>query len=384
MPEDPRKKAEEMQGRKKVASTLKAVASTPLAQAPALMPLRAALIGAAGGLEAAPGGSVRDVGLVGAAAPAATSVLDTTAEVLGRDVDVPIEQVSTVLFGAGSQDAKEARRKAEGSHAAGVAARARRDPSSGTRQGRNQRYQGTGDADSRTGETGGVTTGEPGRLTVGVGGKMYEAGDPELEGIVDPGDFVEHRSRTSPASHDKFYERGPESPAGHGGALWTMSSVPEAAQIASWNQAERALEAESQQFQTGMAESQAKEAQAQAQEARAGILTEEPFLAETIAARAKLGEADIEAASREAERSEIKSIVAGAAQRINELHQDPRFMSLSPADQKEAEDRIWDEARLALSGLTATNLYPRPDPYSMFAGMMGVPAAPAEEKPKKE
>jgi hypothetical protein len=141
------------------------------------------------------------------------------------------------------------------------------------------------------------------------------------------------------------------------------------------------VEAESQQFLTDMAEAEAAQAAAEAKEARAGALAEEPFLAETIQARSQIGEANIEAASREAERSEIKAIVSEAAARANALRQDPRFLALPPERQKEIEDQIWDEARLALSALTETNLYPRPDPY---AWMSGLGAPPAEEKAKKE
>jgi hypothetical protein len=200
---------------------------------------------------------------------------------------------------------------------------------------------------------------------------------------VDADDFVTHRTRGGKGPGDDFYERGPESKAGHGGALWTRSSVPEATQIRSQNRLARGLEAESQQFLTDIAGAEAAEAKSAAEEARAGVLAEQPMLPETIAARAKIGEADIEAASREAERSEVKTIVAEAAAQIDRMQQDPRFMALSPAQQKELEDRIWEQARLALSALTRTNLYPRPDPYA-FLGMMGTPAAPAEEKQNKE
>jgi len=369
--------------RKKLSGYLKGAARSPLAQSPALMPLRAAMIGAAGGLDAPEGGSVRDVGLVGAMAPAVTSMAKATADEIRSDLLTPVEQTSTLLFGAGIEEAKAKRRQQEGSHAAGTAAKARTDPSAGTRQGASQPYRGTGDIKSRTGETGGITTGETG-VRAGVGGEMYEAGDPRLEGAVDPGDFVEHRTRAGSGPADSFYEKGPESGAGHGGAMWTRSSVPEAAQVQSRNRMERGVEAESQQFLTDMAAAEAAEAESGARGARAEVLTGEPMLTETIAARSKIGVADIEAGSREAERSEIKVIVAQAAMKIKEMQQDPRYMALSPAQQKELEDRVWDEARLALSALTETNLYPRPDPYSMFAGMMGMPAAPAEEKPKKE
>jgi hypothetical protein len=372
--------------RKKVGGYLKGAAMSPLAQAPALMPLRAALIGASGALEAPEGGSVRDVGLVGAAAPAVSSTLDVAGEVLGRDVaplrDIP-DQAASLLFGEGIEEAKRAKRAAEGAHAHGTAGKARTDPASGTQQGASQRYPGTGTAATRTAETGGITTGEPGSVRAGVGGEMYHAGDPRLTGLVDADDFVTHRTRGGKGPGDDFYERGPESKAGHGGALWTRSSVPEATQIRSQNRLARGLEAESQQFLTDIAGAEAAEAKSAAEEARAGVLAEQPMLPETIAARAKIGEADIEAASREAERSEVKTIVAEAAAQIDRMQQDPRFMALSPAQQKELEDRIWEQARLALSALTRTNLYPRPDPYA-FLGMMGTPAAPAEEKQNKE
>ncbi len=388
--------------RKTLSGGLKDVSRSPyLGMAgPGEMPLRAALAGASGAIGAETE-SFEDVGIYGKVVPPAVAAVD---EVIGLGSEMVEEKVavgeaaydlaSRVMFGSGVREAKAAKREQEESHAHGTAGKATDDPASGTRQGASQRYTGTGDTQSRTGETGGVTTGAPGQIRVGLPGGEgmvdYDPDDPSVREAFEQIDdrFMEHSERAAPTrpgqidrkgGPDSVLKRnlaaqggkivGPPSGTGQGVSYTIGGDIPEATQIESWDTFLKMQEAEQQTFRTGMAKSEAEEAQAGAEQVRSEMLTEQPFRVEDTAASAKIGVAEIEAATEVAGRTEVKAIVAEAAEKINEMRQDARFRSMPPEEQKRLEDQIWEQARLTLSGLAETPLYPRVDPYAMFAGM---------------
>lgn len=294
---------------------------------------------------------------------------------------------------------KAAARAATGSHAAATASSARTDPAAGTGQGANQNYRGTGAVVSKTAKTGGVTTGEPGEgsakgVRINVPGRGWETYDPTDPTVREafaqarggkPDSFMEHRTRTMPTTYPEAANaavpritRWPASPLG--GSMWSESAVPEASQLENWNAYLEGREAQEQAFNTAMAQSRAGEAGAEAATARAGALAQEPFMAENIEAGGKLSAAQVKAASEISARDDLKKITSQAAEQINKLRLSPQYQGLPPAERQRLEDQIWDQARLTLSALTKTNLYPRPDPYAFLQGG-GAPAAPAEEKP---
>ena len=300
---------------------------------------------------------------------------------------------------------KEAERAAHAAVAAGTAENARTDPAGGTAQGASQPYSGTGDAKSKTGTTGGVTTGAPGRMEGVIGGasttakpkgpdshlkvklpsgEWAEFGDPRIEASFGGrGDtFMKHRERTATPSGTTA-----EAP-GAGGAPYrpspveTYSAVPLAAQLENWNTYVTGRDLQQQQVDTAMAQGQEAEQMARAGGRRAEILAEEPFYAEELAARAKTGEAKVKAGAETAERNDLKLIADQAAQQVNKLRMSPQYQLAPPEQRKQMEDQIWDQARLTLSALTRTNLYPRPDPYAILGSFgAGQPAAAPGAKP---
>jgi hypothetical protein len=281
---------------------------------------------------------------------------------------------------------KAAAREAQATHAATAAAMARTDPAATTAQGAAQLYRGTGDTKTRTVETGGVTTGAPGgslRLSVpGRGMVDYDPTDPTIrEAFAQQrggrDDFMAHRTRAREERRPAMDRSDPTMRVGPPGATgrpsFTESAVPEASQVRNWNEFLMGREAEQQQYETGLAESRAREVEST-------MRAEEPFYTQELAAKGKLAEAAIKAESEGTARVNIMRIVEGAAQQLNAMRQQPRFMALPPEQQRQLEDQIWDQARLTLSALTRTNLYPRPDPYAALLGLTGAPAVPAEEK----
>ena len=375
-------------GKKRAAGWAKDLAGSPILDATGsmAMPFRAALTGAAVALEA-PEEDVLEQGVLRQTAADVGSAVGTVADIVKTRVGRDVDAASTILFG------KQEKRAAEREHAVATTANAREDPSAGTVQGASQDYRGTGDVTSKTGETGGVTTGAPGRAALRVGlpdGEMvdYDPSDPTVrEAFAQQDDsFMEHSTRAAPTRPGQIRrpagaaveERGPESAAGHGGAMWTRSSVPEADQIANWDEYLKGRDAEQQLFHAGLAEAGAKEATAEAEAARAEILTEEPFYGERLEAEGRLSKAQIEAKTEIAERMDIKKIVEQAAVRIDELRLSPMYQQLDQAERERLEDQIWDQARLALSAISETNLYPRPDPYGWMTGMGG-PTKPEEK-----
>jgi hypothetical protein len=162
-------------------------------------------------------------------------------------------------------------------------------------------------------------------------------------------------------------------PALGGGSVETLSEVPEAAQLENYHRYLRGRDAEQQDFDTSMAESRAREA-------RSSVLAESPFYGEELQAKSKIGEEAIKAQLDVANRGQILKITSDAAAQMNKLHSDPRFMKLSMQERKRMEDQVWDQARLAISGLTKTNLYPHPDPYAFLNMAPGGTPPPPQEK----
>lgn len=274
---------------------------------------------------------------------------------------------------------KEEDRLERADHAAVTAQTARVDPSAGTKQGASQAYQGTGDTKTQTVKSGGVTTGAPGgSLSISVPGRGmvdYDPDDPSVREAFTQQrggkpDFMLHRERTTrqPAMErgDPTLSVGPPG-AATGRPSWTESAVPEAAQIANWDAFVKGREAEQATFETGMAETRARGVEA-------SMRAEHPFYAQELQAKGKLAEAAVKAETEGAQRAQIMNIVNGAAQQLNALREQPRYRALTPEQQREIEDQVWDQARLTLSALTRTNLYPRPDPYAALLGL--TPPAP--------
>jgi len=269
--------------------------------------------------------------------------------------------------------AKAAAKEAQATHAATVAAAARDDPAGGTRQ---------GGAAPPAAKTPAASRGGALRLSVpGRGMIDYDPDDPSVaEAFAQQRggkpDFMAHRERTSrqPAMErgDPTMSVGPPG-AATGRPQWTESAVPEASQIANWDQFLKGREAEQATFETGLAETQARGVEAT-------MRAQHPFGAEELRAKGQLAAAAVKAESEGTARQQIMNVVSGAAEHLNSLRSQPAYRALPPAEQRALEDQVWDQARLTLSALTRTNLYPRPDPYSALLGLAPQAPAPTEEK----
>jgi hypothetical protein len=356
-----------------------------------MMPPRVALGGLAETLR-------RGGGLVGLT----KKRMGATVDLAGRAVEPAYRAGSILMTGEdpaedeGVARALEAEQKAtlrsiQAKHASDTAAKGRTDPAGGTQQGANQPYRGTGTTGSRTAETGGVTTGEPGagRLRVNVPGAGWQEYDPDV-GVREafaqarggkPDSFMEHRTRTADSRYRDSYGRpiapAQESePSATAGGSWSEGGIPEAAQLESWDTYLKMREAEQQEFEGGMARGRAAEAAAEAETARSELLAEEPMTPEIT----KLSEAGIKSETERAKYGQRQATVARAMQMVDELRMKPEYRAATPEQQKRMVEEIQFWAALNLSGLTETNLMPRPDPYSIFGGMS---QTPGEKKPEK-
>jgi hypothetical protein len=206
--------------RRRLAGGAKALAASNLPDltGPLAMPLRAALIGAAGGFQAPPPKPVAEVGVVGNVAPIVTSTMDAAGDVVGNYASERASEAQTLLFGRPAE--KEQRRAAESAHAHDASGNARIDPSAGTSQGAGQEtYKGTGTTKSATGATGGVTTGEPGRIRVDVPGRGMVDYDPDDPTVAEA--FAQQRG----GGRDSFMEHSQRAPASRVGQIRRSPSV---------------------------------------------------------------------------------------------------------------------------------------------------------------
>jgi len=271
------------------------------------------------------------------------------------------------------REGKAAARDAQATQAATVAASARTDPAGGTRQG--------GAATPTATKASGAARAAMRLAVPGRGMVDYDPDDPTISEAFaqqrgGKPDFMAHRDRTArqPAMErgDPTLSVGPPG-AATGRPSWTESAVPEASQIANWDQYLKGREAEQATFETGMAETRARGVEAT-------MRAERPFYAQELEAKGKLAAAAVKAESEGTARQQIMNIVSGAAEQLNSMRSQPAYRALPPAEQRALEDQIWDQARLTLSALTRTNLYPRPDPYSALLGLAPQAPAPTEEK----
>ena len=117
-PDDPRTAHERRQKsaerKKRATGMAKHFAGSPALDVagPMAMPLRAALAGAAMGLEAPETESIEEVGVVGKVMPIVGSAVGTGVDIVSEAIGSRVDQASAILFG------KQERRAAEAKHAA--------------------------------------------------------------------------------------------------------------------------------------------------------------------------------------------------------------------------------------------------------------------------
>jgi hypothetical protein len=178
-----------------------------------------------------------------------------------------------------------------------------------------------------------------------------------VDGAFGRDGFASSRRYTPVSARPAEVEQGPESLTG--GHDWTKRMPSSQEQALDTLRFKRDLDFSHAAEAEQLAGLESRTEASRAATARSRALAEEPFAPEDIAARAKLGTAAVEAQTEVGRRNQILKISSQMAERINDLHSNPRFAALTPQQKQEAEQRIIDEATLTLGALGKINLSPR-------------------------